>query len=109
MDIISSEEVEEVKRILRRFYPEYDVERWSITPETYLVLERMLIDSARCTRAMHLVPRPGVAVNPLRYLQAQARQKIRLYFLSGEGRHYLSCMKLVAAKYRTSLEEASMY
>lgn len=107
MESISEEESQEVREVLSHFYGKSAVTHWNVTIQTYEVLGRVIIESGKCTRAMHLVPRPWNLSNPIGYAQKQFRQAITRFLRSDEGKHYLVCMRGTALKYRTAFEMAS--
>lgn len=108
MHEITDEETTEMREILRKFFPQsHVVDRLQITPQTYSVLASMLNESEKCTRLMHLIPRPGIPANPIRFASKQTRDALRRFLLSDEGLHYLVCLRAVAGNYRIELEMAS--
>lgn len=107
MEPISEEEVQEVRQILGHFYSSSVVANWHVTVQTYEVLGRIIVESEKCTRAMHLVPRPWNLSNPIGYARRQTRQAITRFLRSDEGKHYLTCMRGTALKYRSAFELAS--
>lgn len=105
MDPITETEAQEMKKILEKFYGP-QVQNWSITHATYETFEALLVESKLCTKAMHLVPRPYDASNPLKWAQKQVRQAFTRYFGTSEGKHYLICMRTIALKMKTQFWES---
>lgn len=109
MNELSSEEVQEVREILKLFYrrsPQV-VDSWTITLETYAVLEKMMTESEKCTKVMHLIPRPGLPANPIGYASKQVRDGLRRFLLSDAGKHYIVCMTVSASTFRREFDRAS--
>ena len=106
MDPITQEEKAEMREVLVRFYGPI-ASRWNITVGTYDVLGWMVTESARCTKAMNLVPRPWDLSSPMKWAQRQVRQAFLRYLGTPEGRHYVACMKMSAIKFRAVFDMAA--
>lgn len=106
MEPISEEEANELRAILEKFYGPIVV-YWNINYEMYEILGQLITTSKKCTKAMHLVPRPLALPNPIKWAQKQVRQAIVRYLNTQEGQHYVICMKTAARNFRTEFEIAS--
>lgn len=109
MNEITNEEKDEVRQILKKFYRNMSnsqIDNWDITQETYAILGEMISASEKCTRAMHLVPRPGVPANPLSYASKHVRNSLRRFLMSDEGKHYITCMTATANNFRRRFDLA---
>ncbi|MGH8085895.1 MAG: hypothetical protein ACREPV_11545 [Lysobacter sp.] len=95
-----------MRKVLEKFYGPL-ARNWSINRRVYEVFGRMIVESKRCTEAMHLVPRPWNLSNPGKWALKQVRQAAVRYFLSPDGEHYIACMRFAARNYRTEFELAS--
>jgi hypothetical protein len=106
MESITKEEVQETREVLSQFYGPV-ANYWEINIQVYEVLGRLIAESRKCTKAMHLVPRPWDLSNPIKWSQKQIRQAIIRYFKTPEGRHYITCIKVSASNFRVDFDMAS--
>lgn len=103
MEPVTSEEAQEMREVLEKFFGPL-VQSWEITPEMYAVLGKLITESGKCTRAMHLVPRPWDFSHPLKWAVRQVRQAVVRYLKTPEGQHYIVCMRATALHMRTEFE-----
>lgn len=106
MEAITQEDEQEMRAVLVQFYGPVAT-TWHINLGMYDVLGRLVTASKKCTKAMHLVPRPWDLSNPLKWAQRQVRQALVRYLNTPEGKHYITCMKFAANNFRVEFDMAS--
>jgi hypothetical protein len=106
-DPITPDEAQEMRRILEKFYGK-QVLGWPITHRHYVLLGTIVDESKRCTKAMHLVPRPYDLKAPINWIRKQVRDLFRRALLAEESEVYLTCLRVAANNFRTEFQEAAM-
>ena len=106
-DPITQEEAREMRRILETFYGK-QVQGWPITQRHYVLLGTVIDESKRCTKAMHLVPRPYDLKAPINWVRKQIRDAFRRSLLADDNEVYLTCLRVAANNFRIEFHEAAM-
>lgn len=81
---------------------------WSMNEKVFNIIYNMLTETSGCSDLMDLVPRPhALGKAPLKYITKEIRSSVTRK-LKDRKQHYTSCIKFVAANYRSQIQMAAM-
>ena len=106
MSGLSVQDKQNVTKILVHLYGN-QAKNWTVNEKVYVELVKLIQNSETCTQAMHFVPRPLIAGDPLKWLQKEIVKKVLKFFLDDGSKHYLSCLAASALSKKTAIFLAS--
>jgi hypothetical protein len=106
-DPITPDEEQQMRDILEQFYGP-QVQKWKISVKTFVLMEKLIDETKGCDRLMDMVPRPYAGGGVAKWAKKQARKFLLRKLKGNEGKHYITCMKVVAAKMRNDFYAAGI-
>jgi len=106
MSNLSNEDKNDITKILVKLYGD-QAKNWTVNDKVYIELVKLLQKSETCTQAMHFVPRPLIAGNPIKWLQKEIVKSVLRFLLDDKNSHYFSCLVASALSKKTTIFLAS--
>jgi len=103
---LNSQDKQDITKILVKLYGNQAL-NWTVNDKVYIELVKILQKSGTCTQAMHFVPRPLIAGNPIGWLKKEIIKGVLKFLLDDKNRHYFSCLMTAAIAKKTDIFLAS--